>query len=309
MAESFAGNYLTDEDGLSVLNGDAGASSATVLLSGNILTLKKDGVPQTLNLEEAEKDTLQELVVAINALGSGWTATLLGVSSRASKNNVVDQAEVNCLGSDNAVILKTLFSDVTNWPAEYETIQKKQLVSDKEEEIERITKDFFYTKAFDLKLDGNGKDRIFLQLFKDILSVSALYVYGIEIDSTLYTFDAHSVFLDTTTVIGSWVEWRILKKELETEVLFPAGDRNVRIVGTYGWSSCPRDIRSCAKILIEDGFDESLYDHWRAGSFSIGGDYSYTNPSRVYTGIMKADRILERYRRKRPLLATTRSMR
>lgn len=307
MAESFAGNYLTDEDGLSIYNEDAGASSAVLSLSGNILTLKKDGVPQTLDLAEADKDTLQELVTAINALAGDWKATLLGVSTRASKDNVVDQAEINCLGSGNAVTLKTLFSDVTNWPDDYETVQKKQLVVDKEEEIERITKDFFYSKAFDLELDGNGKDRIFLNLFKDILSVTALYVYGIEIDSTLWTFDKYSVFLDTTTVIGTWVEWRMLKSELGTTVLFPAGDKNVRIVGTYGWSSCPRDIRLCAKILIEDNFDESLYDHWRAGSFSIGGDYSYTNPSPVYTGIMKADRILYRYKRRRPLLATTRS--
>lgn len=305
--ESFAGNYLTDKNAISIYND--GATTATVKLSENILTLTKDGVPQTIDLTQEANDTLQKLVTVINALGGGWTATLLSFGSRASKDNMADIEEINCLGSDNLQILKTLFSDVSNWPSAYVAFQKKEKVDDAEEQIERITRDYFYANSFDVKLNGNGKDRIFFHFQSSILSVTSILVFGISIDSDLYTFDERSVFLDMTTATASWAEWRALKKELSTEVLFPAGDKNIQIQGTRGWSSCPGEIRKCAKIIIEDEFDETLYDHWREGVLSVGGDYRYQNPRRIHTGIMKADVILSRYIRKRPTLATTRTNR
>lgn len=301
--ESFAGNYLTDKNAITVYC--SAGTTATVKLSTNTLTLNKDGSPTNLDLTQAANDTLTKLVGVINALGSGWTATLLGKEATASKDNMVDFPETNCLLIANAQTLKTLVDDVTNFPSGYVTIDKREAIQLEEERIERITHDFFYSKAFDVKLNGNGKNQIFLPFRPDVLSVTYVYIWAISLDSALWTYDKRSVFQNLETSGGSWAELRHLLKEWGSSALFPPGKMNVRIVGTYGWSSCPKDIRSAAAMMIMDRFDETLYDHWREGSFGIGGDMSYNNPKRTHTGILKVDRILDRYVRRRPLLSAT----
>lgn len=300
--ESFAGNYLTDKEAISVYC--SAGTTATVKLVENSLTLTKDGAPTVLDLNQAANDTLTKLVAVINALGAGWTAMLLGKAAAASKENMVDLAEVDCLLVANIQTLKTLMDDVTNFPDTYDADDKRDDVDLEEEKIETITKDFFYSAAFDIEINGNGKSQLFLNFQSDILTITNLYIWAIEIDSALWTYNARSVYVDLESS-GSWADFRSLLKEWGSNVLFPRGTKNVRIVGTRGWSSCPREIRRAAAMLVMDHYDETLYDHWREGQFGVGGDVSYNNPKRIHTGIMAVDRILDRYIRRRPLLSTT----
>jgi len=300
--ESFQGNYLTDKDAISVYCGSG--SAATIKLSENSLTLTKDGSPTVIDLTAPANDELGKLVTVINTIAD-WNATLLGKSSAASKDNMADLLEASCLLEANSQTLKILMDDVENFPSTYDADDKRDAVDLEEERIERITHDFFYSKAFDMKMSGSGKSRIFPSVLPNILTVTAVYIWGVEIDSSLWTNDTRSIFLDLESTGGSWAEFRHLQREWGSDVLFPKGHENVRIVGTYGWSSCPREIRLAAAMMVMDRFDETLYDHWREGAFGVGGDFSYQNPKRVHTGILKVDRILSDYIRKRPLLSTT----
>lgn len=301
--ESFEGNYLTDKNALSVFC--SAGSTATIKLVENTLTLTKDGAPSVLDLTAAANNTLTKLVDVITALGGGWTAALLGKAAAASENNMADLAEADCLLVANIQTLKTLMGDVTNFPDTYDADDKREAVDLEEEKIEKLTKDFFYSAAFDIKMNGNGKSKLFLNFQPDILTVTAVYVWEITIDSVLWTYDTRSVFLDLDSAGGGWADFRALLKEWGENVLFPRGMKNVRIVGTRGWSSCPREIRQAASMMVMDRFDETLYDHWREGQFGIGGDVSYNNPKRILTGIMAVDRILDRNTRRRPSLSTT----
>lgn len=301
--ESFEGNYLTDKNAISVYCGSG--STATIKLAENSLTLTKDGAPTVLDLTAAANDTLTKLVSVINALGADWIAALLGKAAAASKANMADLAEADCLLVANIQILKTLMDDVTNFPDTYDADDKRDAVDLEEEKIETITKDYFYSAAFDIKINGNGKSQIFVNFYPDILTVTNVYVWAIEIDSALWTYDTRSVFLDFESAGGAWADFRALLKDWGSNVLFPRGTENVRIVGTRGQSSCPKEIRRAAAMLVMDRFDETLYDHWREGQFGVGGDMSYNNPKRIHTGIMAVDRILDRYTQRRPLLSTT----
>lgn len=305
MAESYEGNYLTDDNALSVYNSDSGATTATVKVLGNKLTLSKDSVPTELNLEDADKDALGKLVTAINKLGNNWVAALLGPSLRASKDLLVDKAEIDCLLVANIQTLKTIEQIVTNWPAAWEAVQKRGLVQEIEEMIEKITKDYFYEKAFLIERNGNGKNELNLGLNPSILSVSKVEIFGVEIESSWYTHDKHSVYIDLTSVGAFTAEYKYRLRWSEEQGIFTKGIRSVRITGTYGHASCPEEIRRLVSIIIMDRHDSTLYDHWIQGTQSISGDFRYDNPNKIYTGITIADHILKRRKKKKVIFRST----
>lgn len=301
MTESYQGNYLSDEDALSVYC--ASGSTATIKLSGNTLTLTKDGTPTAIDLSQEANDTLGELVTEINKL-SNWSATLLGISTKASKDLLVDLTEVDCLLIANVQTLKTIEQDVSNWTSGWVALQKRQLIQEQEALLEKITRDYFYSKAFVRELSGNDKDRLFLGLTPDILTVTAITLYGVTLDSSFWAYDKNSIFINLETAAVSQAELSHLLKQTQVHKLFPRGINNIRVTGTYGSSSCPREIRRAISMMIEDFNNPAMYDHWITGSQSVGRDYSYKNPKKVYTGIVKVDRILARYIKKKVSLQT-----
>lgn len=306
MTESYAGNYLTNDSALSVYNSDVAASTATIKVSGNSLTLTKDGTPTVLNLEDAANDTLTKLVSVINTLTSNWVAALLGVSSRASKDMVVDLSETNCLLEANLQTLKTLERIVTNWPQEWEAIQKRELIQEQEEKIELITKDYFYENSFVIERNGNGKNELDLGVTPDILSVSKIEIFNIEIDSTWYTHDKNSIYLDLAEIAGAdLAELNYRLRWTGQTGIFSKGIRSIRVTGAYGKDECPREVRTLISIMIMDALDPTLYDHWIQGMQAIGSDARYENPQKIYTGIMIADQILRRRIKKKVILRTT----
>jgi hypothetical protein len=104
--------YLGDsaqKNGIWLYCSASDATAATAAVSSTALTLIITGGASagtnTLTFADANKDTLAELVTAINAL-SGWKAGLVYNGSAASADLVVMGA-VSCLGSANELTLKT----------------------------------------------------------------------------------------------------------------------------------------------------------------------------------------------------------
>lgn len=126
-------------------------------------------------------------------------------------------------------------SDVDNWASGATDAEKQAIIDRVEERIHKLTKDFFYPKSFAVDRDGNGMNRLNLNLIPNILSVSAIDISGVALSTSYYTHDKHSVFLDTTNITTE-PELRYLLKRAERSCLFPRGMRNIHIVGTYGWT-------------------------------------------------------------------------
>ena len=92
---------------LAIYNGSSGATAATVSKTGNVLTLTVTGGAnagtETLTLTDADKDTMSELVTAIEALSKGWVVNRLCVAAMPSTD--LNNVSVSCLAAANETIL------------------------------------------------------------------------------------------------------------------------------------------------------------------------------------------------------------
>jgi len=184
--------------------------------------------------------------------------------------------------------------------------ERQEVIDRAEQLIENVTKDYFYAKSFVVYRDGNNKDKLFLGLVPDILSVSEVLLFGVELSSTWYTFDNNSIYLDPEAATGDELPELLLRLKYETK-LFPKGMGNVKVTGTCGWSACPAAIKQAAIILCRYENDNTLYSAHDSDLKSEKlGDYSYTLQdnvsSRDVTGIGVIDRLLRKYIRKKPMM-------
>jgi len=184
--------------------------------------------------------------------------------------------------------------------------ERQEVIDRAEQLIEKITKDFFYAKAFEVYRDGNGKDKLFLHFIPHILSVTEILLSGIELSSSWWTFDIDSVYLDPEAATGDEYPDLLLRLKYKTR-LFPKGQGNIKITGTYGWSACPVAIKRAAILLCRYENDDTLYEAHSGDLKSEKiGDYSYTisdkTSSKDTTGIDVVDKLLKNYIRKRPMM-------
>jgi len=197
-------------------------------------------------------------------------------------------------------------TDIDNWTDGATSAEKLAVIQRAEQLIEKITKDYFYAKAFSDYWDGNGKDKLFLGLIPNILSVTEILLSGIELDSTYWTFNTTSVYLDPEVAIGDDYPELLLRLG-HTQKLFPKGMGNIKITGTYGWASCPPAIKRAAIMLCRYENDDTLYSAHDGNLKSEKlGDYAYTVSDNVSakdsTGIDEVDKLLRNYIRKKPIL-------
>jgi len=85
-------------------------------------------------------------------------------------------------------------TDVDNWPDGISNAAKLIIIRAAENMIEKLTKDYFYAKPFAIVRDGNGKNRMFLGLIPNILSVTEIKVSGVTMVTSLYAFDDDAIF-------------------------------------------------------------------------------------------------------------------
>ena len=188
--------------------------------------------------------------------------------------------------------------DVDNFADESSLADRQAIIDGVEQLVEQITKDYFYAKAFDMKFNGNGRDRYYLSIEQEILTVTNVYVNDVELASTEWDYDEDSVF-------GSINATEIDPMELLERInLFPRGHNNIRIVGTIGWLVCPHLIKQACIILARAENDDTLYEKAHFKSERLG-EYSYSQDTdKNYTGIPEVDSKLDRYINRRPTLAT-----
>ena len=94
--------------------------------------------------------------------------------------------------------------DIDNWPAGYTEAEKQAIIDKVEQIIDKVTGTHWCATAFDLKLNGNNKNRLFIPLETDILSVTGIFIDCVELDSSWWTYDINSVFLDPCIGDSMW---------------------------------------------------------------------------------------------------------
>lgn len=127
--------------------------------------------------------------------------------------------------------------DISNWPAGITDKDKLDVIERAEEEIERVTKDIFYEKPFDIFRDGPGRDFMSLDLRGRILSVSAIYIDGVAMNAVNYSHSANVIHRSATGIESDdYLRYlRGRRRRAGGVGLFPEGLGNLEIVGTMGW--------------------------------------------------------------------------
>jgi len=181
-------------------------------------------------------------------------------------------------------------------------IERQEVIDRAEQMIEEITRDYFYSKSFVLYFDGNGKDKLFLGLTPDILTVTEIKISGVVLTTAWWTYDKVSVYLDPEATTGDEYAELLLRLKYERK-LFPRGNGNIKITGTYGWTSCPVAIKRAAIILCRYENDETLYTKYDDLESDKLGDMTQNRGSKKFlTGVHEADRLIRNYIRKKPVL-------
>lgn len=112
-------------------------------------------------------------------------------------------------------------------------VEIKRIIDRSENMINKVCQRIFYEKSFDVRLDGNGRDRVFLTELENIQYVSAYYVNNVSQDTTYLRWNDYSVFISQDSGISSNVELKYTLRDQQGS-WFPKGMQNIRIVGTYG---------------------------------------------------------------------------
>jgi hypothetical protein len=188
-------------------------------------------------------------------------------------------------------------TDIDNWPAGATEAEKQAVIDQVEELVEEVTEDLFYSASFDIHVDGNGKDRLCPGLKPDILSVTKIEISGVELPSSYYTHDKDFVYRDPGGAVSSpklLLQYR--------GGLFPEGTGNIHVTGTYGHNTCHKNVKKACIILCRDENDPTLYTHRIQGQEEIGGE-SYKTDVEPLTGVEEADRLLDRFVNRKPMLS------
>lgn len=191
-------------------------------------------------------------------------------------------------------------SEVDNWT----DAENQQDVIDRAEQfIERITRDYFYAKAFVKYFDGNANDKLFLGLTPDILTVTEILISGVALDTSWWTYNTDSVYLDPEAATGDDLPELLLRLKYKRKI-FPRGMGNIKITGTYGWTSCPVAIKQAAIILCRYENDETLYTKYDDLISDKLGDATQNRGAdkKFLTGLMEADRQIRFYIRNKPVM-------
>lgn len=198
-------------------------------------------------------------------------------------------------------------NDIDNWGDETSVTQKTEAIERAEKKIERLTKDVFYVEAFAEYFSGNGNDRLFLGFVPDLLTATEVLIAGTALDTSWWTFDKGTIYLDPEAVSGGAGDLAELHLRLKRKkVLFPKGINNIKVTGTRGWTTVPAAIKRAAVLLVKAENDSSLYTHQNPTLKSEKlGDYSYTmndKQSTASSGILEVDEQLKEYIRKKPIM-------
>jgi len=93
---------------------------------------------------------------------------------------------------------------IDNWPSGITAEEQQEIIDKVEQIIDKVTETKWGGEALDIKLNGNNKNRLFLPLANDIITVTHVYISCIELDSSWYTWDVNSIYLDPCIADSMW---------------------------------------------------------------------------------------------------------
>ena len=97
-------------------------------------------------------------------------------------------------------------SDIDNWPSGTSDAEKLAAIANAEQLVEKITQTVFYEQSFDIELNGNGKNRLFLPITSNILTVSRVWVFGTELPTSWIKYGHSSIMLDIDSSMNELVD-------------------------------------------------------------------------------------------------------
>ena len=219
---------------------------------------------------------------------SDWQTTGTAATSPTAEGNYIDNL------------------DIDNWAGSATSVEKLACIQRAEQLIEKLTHDYFYAKVLSIYRNGNGEDYLDLNLQPDILAITEILVRGIALETSWYTNDANSVYLDPESATGGIDDPEFLLRTKYKQGLFARGLNTIKITGTYGWSACPPGIKQAAIILCRFENDETLYTPYDDVVSDKLADAAYTRGTkRFLTGIHEADKLIRHFIRKKPMLSAT----
>jgi hypothetical protein len=192
---------------------------------------------------------------------------------------------------------------IENWPSGTSEEEKQQIIDFAEQVLEAALGTHYYEKDFYAELNGNGKNRLFIPVKANILTIEKVMICDEELDDCVYTWDANSIYVCCESNCCAFEPGFGYLERFLTEGVFPKGFNNIRIWGTYGSSVVPAWIKEAAKMIAEHKIDPTLYTS--TFKSETMGRYSYDIGDVIKnykTGIKEVDDLIALFGRKRAII-------
>jgi hypothetical protein len=173
-----------------------------------------------------------------------------------------------------------------------------------EEFIEYICNDVFYAKTQTFLVDGNGSHKLFFAMTTPYRSVTLTSVKELDFDGTTIKetfvedtdFKKYDYYLETARRYpGMGARTGVTRGGV-----WPKGQKNIEIIGTWGHSSTPADIKHCVILLVLERLKPGSTRMaskdvkqvvWSDFTVTFSGSSSEGD----LTGFVDVDRILSKY--------------
>jgi len=173
--------------------------------------------------------------------------------------------------------------------------------------IERITGDIFYNKAATLSFDGNGLTRLFFLPEHPYKLLTIVSVKDFDVDGTTLLdtyvegtdFVVYDYYLETALSFSG----ESPRRRFGTGGVWPKGQKNIAIEGTWGVTSVPAAIKKVAKLLTAESLIKGITSlqagdaqeiEWEDFTVKFKGGTGSDDHGRA-TGFYELDRILVNY--------------
>lgn len=173
-----------------------------------------------------------------------------------------------------------------------------------------FTNDVFESESLTLELDGDGTSRLMLPKRTTAVTTVKLRdedgTLGSAQTSTVYRL--HSSLYSSGSKRSGEYDWidivplgAGLSNGLEGPYAWPCGPQTVQVVGTYGWTTTPAQVKRAIALMVYDHWKPSRPDIRAAESVSNNNvivRYALPDPENdIWTGISEVDGIIKQYRR------------
>jgi len=159
-------------------------------------------------------------------------------------SNYVAVAELKACKIGGEVVDLSMFTDA----------EIQAALDEAEEMIERLLGDWFYAKAVTQLIDGNGLYELYFfpEIPAKCLSLTSIKEVDVDGSTVLFTYTENDDF----TKYDHYIRMFHLAQGYESPRVrsfqggrWPRGERNIQIVGSFGWTTTPAAIVKATKYL------------------------------------------------------------